>query len=96
MKAKDLIAHLQKFPPNTEVMIWEGFNCKYYPKIKITQQVARRHYMSKKRFSKVGMEKSSIGPWENQVPFSHGKEFIQKKNIISLCPVGPKNVEGLR
>lgn len=96
MKAKDLIAHLQKFPPNMEVMIWEGFNCEYHPKIKVTKRVARRHYMSKKRFAKVGMEKSSIGPWEDRVAYSHGKEFIQKKNIISLCPIGPKKVEGLR
>lgn len=96
MKVKDLIAQLEKLPKNAQVMVWEGFNGEFHPKIKISQTVATRSYLSKKKFPKVNMEKSSIGPWVDNVRYSHGKEYEQSRKIICIEAVGPKKIDGLR
>lgn len=90
MKNKDLIAILQKFPKNAQVMIWEGFNSEFVSKIKVDLSYAERSSYNYNGFKQKG-------EWSDTVLYADPENIERKKIICIQCkmPAG-KKVEGLR
>ena len=85
MKVKDLIKKLEKLPKNAQVLLWEGFNGEYIPRMEIDLRGAGR----------VKYPNEKAGPWEDEIPSFIHKEYIQLKDIVCIQGINKgKRLEG--
>ena len=74
MKVKDLIKKLEKLPKNAQVLLWEGFNGEYIPRMKIDLRGAGR----------VKYTGEKAGKWEDDIPSFIPNKYIQLKKVVCI------------
>ena len=97
MTVSQLISLLQTMPPKAQVMLWEGFNREFCPKFDVSESIAERFYIPKRKNKVAGVKGSVIMAWQESVD-DCDPAWVQRKQIVCIQPVfeSGKKIDGFR